>query len=441
MNLRPSALLLVIHAFASVKASKHWKDWDMHTDNIDNNLLQGRCEFLVQYDTEKAAFPIRATSRCVDFSALTPLDGSSVAQVTVPVLPFKQSTSKESHTVHLNGSRNCISKSAYHITDGPADEGCFTYPTADGATSVTFFKQENTVTGIAQDISNSQMVVECDCSMGGAGGDPHIQTWTSDKQAANRHFFMGECDSVLYTSRDFDQGMGLDVHIRTTAREFYSFIEAAAVLVGNTVIEMSIGNTGMFYVDGVLKTDFDLPMTIEGKYVLDKVATLGERGSSYMLNLHNVAIELRILNFMMSVNLIGDRIDMNDSAGMMGSYPSGIAFDRRGSTIFEADDELANFDGDAYPVKNSFGLEWQVRPGRDPQLFRQQRAPIWPNKCRFPTNQDKFAATESRKLLETVEIKAASEACVEHTDVDSSDFELCVLDVLAFNDVAAAAAW
>jgi len=129
-------------------------------------------------------------------------------------------------------------------------------------------------------------------------------------------------DSVLYANRDFDQGTGLDVHIRTTVRDFYSYTEAAAVLVGITVVEMSIGNTGTFYVDGVLKTDADLPIKNEGKYVLDKVATHGDnKGSSYMLTMGTLSLEFRIMKFIMGVNMFGAGPGMEGSAGQMGSYP------------------------------------------------------------------------------------------------------------------------
>jgi len=251
---------------------------------------------------------------------------------------------------------------------------------------------------------------------------------------------MGECDSVLYTSQDFDNGMGLDVHIRTTVRDFYSFIEAAAVLVGNTVIEMSIGNTGTFYVDGIPMTDADLPMKIEDSYVLDKVATFGKRGSSYMLYMGDVVLELRVMKLIMAVNILGAGPGMGDSAGQMGSFPNGITYGRDGTTIFEADGELETIAGEMNPVKNTFGLEWQVRPGQDPELFREHREPIWPNKCTFPSEEAKSAATERRKLLATIDMESATAACAEHTE-NTVDFDLCVMDVLAFDDLDAAVAW
>jgi len=94
--------------------------------------------------------------------------------------------------------------------------------------------------------------------------------------------------------------------------------------------------------------------------------------------------------------------------------------------------------GGANPIKNSCELEWQVRPGQDPELFREHREPAWPNKCVFPS-EDKNSATQHRKLLASIDIEAASAACAKHTEVDSPDFDLCVLDVLAFCDVDAAA--
>jgi len=60
---------------------------------------------------------------------------------------------------------------------------------------------------------------------GGADGDPHIKPWDG-----KRYYFMGECDAVMHSLSL------LDVHIRTTIKDFYSYIEAAAIRVGESIV-------------------------------------------------------------------------------------------------------------------------------------------------------------------------------------------------------------
>ena len=43
--------------------------------------------------------------------------------------------------------------------------------------------------------------------------------------------FHGECDLVLLHSEEFHNGAGLDLHIRTTIQDYFSYIETAALRV------------------------------------------------------------------------------------------------------------------------------------------------------------------------------------------------------------------
>ncbi|CAB9519418.1 expressed unknown protein [Seminavis robusta] len=74
---------------------------------------------------------------------------------------------------------------------------------------------------------------------GQIAGDPHIQTW--DKKWYDFH---GQCDLVFLENKDFNNGQGMDIHVRTTARYQYSYIEAAALRIGDDVLQVSShGNT------------------------------------------------------------------------------------------------------------------------------------------------------------------------------------------------------
>ena len=64
-------------------------------------------------------------------------------------------------------------------------------------------------------------------------GDPHFLRW----HQKNRDSFHGECDMVLLHDDNFNDGRGLDVHIRTTISKFYSYVETAAIRIGEAIVE------------------------------------------------------------------------------------------------------------------------------------------------------------------------------------------------------------
>jgi hypothetical protein len=71
------------------------------------------------------------------------------------------------------------------------------------------------------------------------GGDPHFKTWHNQW-----YDFHGICDLVLLENDEFDDGKGMDIVIRTKPRYEYSFIEAAAIKLGEDILEVgSYGST------------------------------------------------------------------------------------------------------------------------------------------------------------------------------------------------------
>jgi hypothetical protein len=82
-----------------------------------------------------------------------------------------------------------------------------------------------------------------------ANGDPHFKTWSGG------HFdFHGMCDLVLLQSEIFGSGLGLDLHIRTTARRDLSYISSAALRIGPDVLEVE--SKGVSFLNGVAGADF-----------------------------------------------------------------------------------------------------------------------------------------------------------------------------------------
>ncbi|CAB9498267.1 expressed unknown protein [Seminavis robusta] len=67
-------------------------------------------------------------------------------------------------------------------------------------------------------------------------GDPHFQTFGEEK-----YDYHGECDLVLLKNPLFKE-VGMEVHIRTKITDWWSSVEAAAVKLGDEVLEVNAGN-------------------------------------------------------------------------------------------------------------------------------------------------------------------------------------------------------
>jgi len=266
-----------------------------------------------------------------------------------------------------------------------------------------------------------------DCD-GGGGGDPHIKPFGGE-----RYYFMGECDSVLHASRD------LDVHIRTTIKDNYSYIEASAIRVGNSVVEMSTANPQDFFINGQDFTTDDLPLEIEGKYTLQEGAAVKKGlGTNYQLAVGALNVNIRVMKFIMGVEMYGIHEAFEEgTAGLMGQFPHGTLLGRDGTTVFEHDGVFRSVREVDEPVCNAIGQEWQVRD-TDPQLFREIRRPVWPHQCRFPAET---TISDVRRLTASVDVETAAKVCAEVHKKDSADFEFCIMDVIAMDDVDAAYAW
>lgn len=257
----------------------------------------------------------------------------------------------------------------------------------------------------------------------GSGGDPHVKKWNG------KNFnFMGGCDLVLVHSDAHNNGQGLDLHIRTTVRDFYSSIESAAIRLGPSILEVNSRQHSVI-VDGTKYQKGDLPLKVSG----NELHTMpGPHDSTwYVLKLSDTGnfIVFQCYKEFLSVKFVGffaDGENWSDAAGLMGSYEKGLQYARDGKTVI-ADHER-------------FGAEWQVRPGEggDPVLFQDAaRAPQWPQeKCRMP----KITKNEFRHLLrmDPAFVRRAEEACAHK---GPEDFDFCVDDVLATKDIGMAAAY
>jgi hypothetical protein len=241
-------------------------------------------------------------------------------------------------------------------------------------------------------------------------GDPHFKTW------ANQWYdFHGECDLVLLDAPDFSFGRGLTVHIRTTARYAYSYIETAAIKIGEDVLQIS--SFGQYMLNGI--SNVDLPTRIS-----DYPVTYTNPNK----NLHLFVVELgqgkhftvKVFKDMVMFNfdLPGSEEEFGSTVGMLGHWTNGARLARDGVTILED--------------PNEFGQEWQVM-NDDPKLFWTDRAPQYPAKCVMPDSAER---AQSRRLQQgSVSPEKAADACA-HVAEELRD--MCIFDILSTDDLSLA---
>ena len=243
---------------------------------------------------------------------------------------------------------------------------------------------------------------------------------------------------VLATSKQFANGLGLDVHLRTTKLGEYSFSEAIAVRVGNTTLEVHVNpevGEPQIYLDGSKKQAEELPLqlpvgnlvlsSVEGDLVENRQDVLRLHGEE-MLDLSYFVTSKKYLSF----SLESDH--MSDTRGLMGTNEvpsrtlsrSGVDMDATKENQIGAD---------------QFGLEWQVKLD-DPRLFHQARAPQWPETCIMPSysGEADAAVRASRRLRATDPklVAMADEACSKIANKE--DYDDCFVDVVATGDAALA---
>jgi hypothetical protein len=263
------------------------------------------------------------------------------------------------------------------------------------------------VEGLSQ--ATKDAIIRSQCMFvggGGANGDPHFITWQG------HHFdFHGECDLVLLQSKEFESGLGLDVHIRTHMRRDMSYISSAALRIGTDVLEVE--SQGVYYLNGVAGAD--LPSDFGGFEFLHTQPT----DRQHVFEVHLGGRErIKVKTYKDFVSVLFEQAQLQHfgkSVGLMGDFGMGHMISRDGETIIE----------DA----NAFGQEWQVLDS-EPKLFHTVRFPQHPKMCTMPTPVQ--ASQLRRRLSESSVDEMTAEKACEHWGEGKDD---CVFDVLTTGDL------
>lgn len=246
---------------------------------------------------------------------------------------------------------------------------------------------------------------------GMCSGDPHMQLWNGEF-----YDYHGQCDLVFVDAPDFNNGMGLTIQLRTTARYDYSFVESAAVRIGEDVLEVS--SWGFYQLNGVASAH--MPKLMGDASYLVEYEQVDDKKHVFTIALEESYGELiTITTFKDWVNVDVENAspgNFGTSVGLMGQYMTGLRYGRDGQTIIEDD--------------NEFGQEWQVSDS-EAMLFVAERSPqaAKGEKCVLP-----HPSAEQRRLAEvSIDREAAEEACSHR--VDDKHKDMCIFDVMASGDL------
>lgn len=250
------------------------------------------------------------------------------------------------------------------------------------------------------------------CGDGEGVDDPHFKTWSGEW-----FDYHGQCDLKFMHAPAFDGHQNMDINIRTKIRYDYSYIEAAAVKIGQDILE--VGSFGSYALNGVeeaLKPNSMSVPTVGGYPVYHTQVSDKKHKFDIVMDRKNVT--LSTFKDWVSVHIHnGDPDAFVDIQGLIGSA-LGRLLGRDGTDLH---DDL-----------NAYGQEWQIRPHEE-MLFRTAREPQAPQPCILPDPQAKAAA--QRRLGQGIARSEAEQACAQFK---GHAFSFCVHDVIASGDLEVA---
>ena len=227
---------------------------------------------------------------------------------------------------------------------------------------------------------------------------------------------------MLLKKDNIIDGVDLNVQIRTTIADSYSYIDAAAVQYGETSMEFQMDS---FYLNGEKMNLNELDVVDLGNG--SKVTKVRDAKGKQRFRVNIIGVIF--FDVWSTKHYMGIKVEqskhLDGSFGMLGDYRTGNMVSRHG-------DILDNFE--------AFAFDWQVNPMEDPQIFMNAREPQLPyERCRLPT----VSADSRRRKLRGVNnhlYEKAVEACT--VNQLPSNVQSCIDDVmftgeleLAFEDI------
>jgi len=231
---------------------------------------------------------------------------------------------------------------------------------------------------------------------------------------------VGQCDLRLMFVPMFDDYQDMAVHVRTTVRYTYSFIQSAALQIGQDILEVdSFGGYALNGVDGALGPNGHSVPTVGGYPVYRRQPDLKTTVFNVVIG-DNMNVTMRTFKDFVAVEVSGaDEATFHAVTGLMGSF-DGKMLARNGT-------DLEN-------NINALGQDWQVQPDEE-MMFRSVRSPQAPELCLLPQDigPDKEARRLRRRLTEErIPRDQVEKGCAHLT---GNIYVNCVNDVVASGDL------
>jgi len=254
---------------------------------------------------------------------------------------------------------------------------------------------------------------KCDTKDPTSYGDPHFIAW--DGEAFDFH---GGCDLVLLKNPAFANGLGLNVHIRTNIKTWWSHIKSAAVQIGDHTLEiMASTGSSSYWINGGDEIEFKTGDATIGDFPVH-FKVVNDHHTIARVDLGNGdAIGVETFKDFVRVNIKDkSQTAFQGSVGLLGAYENGSKVGRDGKTVFDNTDE--------------FGQEWMVRAA-DTLLFHDMDAAQLPLVCAMP---DETTIKEARRRLGEASISEEDAGLVCARVTEGIHRDACIFDVMATQD-------
>jgi len=245
-------------------------------------------------------------------------------------------------------------------------------------------------------------------------GDPHFRMWNVNN--GTWFDYHGECDLVLVDNPKLSTGQNLKIHVRTKINSWYSYVESAAIQIGEEVLEIQGGKYKVL-VNG--KGTKQTPTLFAGYPVKEVNITkwcTREKYPDAVTKKIDLGIDGKIVVVYCWGFLYVDVTARGDgflySNGLMGKRDQPGKFARNGTIVL---DDV------------SYAEEWQVQD-TEPKLFHEDRYPQYPISCIPPPKRIERRSTNMDNLRRRI----AESEC---SNLAGGALDACVYDVEATGDV------
>lgn len=269
-----------------------------------------------------------------------------------------------------------------------------------------------------------------------------LSLFASVKTWKNEHFeYHGQCDMILAKDDSFADGIGLDVQIRTKVVRYWSYIKAAAIRIGEDILEVEGGpesatwwfnnerhiesHTKVETIGGLLEVKSEWKGLLGGFPVTHKLKSGWKQifeidlsskypGQKIILSTYKEFVRVDFEN--------GSEESFGNTKGLLGDFTTGRTLARDGLTVMNDFWE--------------YGNEWQVRPFEF-MLFHESSEPQFPERCTLPESP---RGNRRRHLEELTVTETQAEAACSHLK-DPLDRKDCVYDIVATQDLGMVGAY